>query len=351
MRIAQIPPLYESVPPRLYGGTERVVAFLCDALVELGHDVTLFSSADSQTKARLHVVRDQALRLDTAPLKSDLAAHLTQLADARSLVERFDVLHFHIDLIHFPVFEALADRCITTLHGRLDCKDLDRAYRRWRQFGLVSISNQQRAPLPQASWLGTVPHGLPFGRFGLNPRPGQYLAFLGRMSPEKAPDAAIRIALRAGVPLKMAAKVDAVDEEYFNKVVRPLLRHPLIEFVGEIGEREKAAFLGNAMALIFPIRWPEPFGLVMIEAMACGTPVVAFEAGAVREVVEDGVTGFVVRDEQEALVALSRLPGVARRAVRRAFEARFTARRMAHDYLQLYEELGGRERLRIARVS
>ena len=350
MRIAQIPPLYEAVPPKLYGGTERVVAALSDSLVDLGHDVTVFTSGEAQTKARVCVVRDQALRLDDEPLKSDLAAHLAMLHKVRALANRFDVLHFHTELLHLPVFEDLAEKCLTTLHGRLDLKELDRVFRCWPEFPLVSISNQQRRPLLRANWVGTVLHGLPADQYRLVNKRGRYLAFLGRMSPEKAPEAAIRIAMRAEVPLKMAAKVDAADRDYFNCVVKPMLRHPLVEFVGEINEGEKAEFLGGALALLFPINWPEPFGLVMIEAMACGTPVIAFESGSVPEVIEDGVSGFIVKDEAAACKAVTKLAQLSRGRVRDAFEARFTASRMARDYIDLYAAIRSRERRPLAQA-
>lgn len=342
MRIAQIPPLFETVPPRLYGGTERVVAALSDALVEMGHDVTVFSTPEAQTRARLHCVRDQALRLDPAALKSELAAHLSMLHQVRACAAHFEVLHFHTELMHFPVFEQLAAKCVTTLHGRTDVKDLEGAYRRWPEFGLVSISQQQRRPLRHANWLATVAHGLPLEKFPYHGTRGKYLAFLGRMSPEKAPDAAIHIALRAGVPLKMAAKVDNVDRDYFNSVVKPLLGHRDIEFVGEINDKEKPSFLGEALALLFPIVWPEPFGLVMIEAMACGTPVIAFDAGAVPEVLEDGESGFIVRNEEQAVTAVERIDALPRAAVRRSFERRFTSFHMAQNYLDVYAGLGAR---------
>ena len=340
MRIAQIAPLYESVPPRLYGGTERVVAHLCNALVELGHEVTLFASGEANTRARLVPVRDQAIRLDQTRLKSDLAAHLAMLYEVRRRARQFDVLHFHVDMLHFGMFEQHFHKCVTTLHGRLDVKDLPQVYARWPQFGLVSISDSQRRPLPSANWLATVPHGVPAAQFPFQARPqGGYLAFLGRISPEKRPDLAIRLAQRAGVPLKIAAKVDAVDTQYFESAVKPLLAHPLIEFVGEIGDAHKAEFLGNARALLFPIDWPEPFGLVMIEAMACGTPVIAWNRGAVPEVVEAGVSGFVVNSEAEAEQAIARLGELDRRTVRAAFERSFTATVMANAYLDTYARL------------
>jgi len=328
--------MYEAVPPRLYGGTERVVAHLSDALVELGHEVTLFASADARTRAELAPVRDQAIRLDPAPLKSDLAAHLSQLAEVRRRAGEFDVIHFHTDMIHFPFFEHEPQRTVTTLHGRLDLKDLPEVYRRWNQFPLVSISTDQRRPIPKANWMGTVHHGVASELYRYSPQSSGYLAFLGRISPEKRPDRAIEIAKRAGRPLRIAAKVDRVDQAYFEEKIEPLLHHPLIEFVGEIGDDRKSEFLGGADALLFPIDWPEPFGLVMIEAMACGTPVVAYDCGSVREVVEPGLTGFIVEDMVQALAALDRLPGLSRPAIRRRFEARFSATAMAGRYLALY---------------
>jgi len=338
MRVAQVAPLYESVPPKLYGGTERVVANLSDALVDLGHEVTLFSSADAQTRARLVPVRDQAIRLDPAPLKSDMAAHMTMLSEVRRQRSRFDVIHFHVDMLHFPFFEEMATKTLTTIHGRLDLKDLPEVYRRWSRFPLVSISNSQRIDLPFAHWVGTVHHGIPEDMFEFNRSPRGYLAFLGRISPEKGPDRAIAIAKRLGMPLKIAAKVDAADARYFTEQIEPLLDHPLIEFIGEIGDGQKSQFLGGAEALIFPIRWPEPFGLVMIEAMACGTPVVGYDCGSAPEVVEPGVTGFLVNDEEEAVAAVPRARLLDRREIRRRFERRFSAHVMARGYLDLYAD-------------
>ncbi|MBR0643870.1 glycosyltransferase family 4 protein [Plastoroseomonas hellenica] len=340
MRIAQVAPLYEAVPPRLYGGTERIVAHLTDALHDLGHDVTLFASADARTRSRIVAVRDQAIRLDPAPLKSDLAAHLSMMHEVRRRAHEFDVIHFHVDLLHFPFFEDIARRTVTTLHGRLDLKDLPEAYRRWEQYPLVSISDHQRKPLPLGNWISTIHHGVAehLYRVPANPQ-GGYLAFLGRISPEKRPDRAIAIAKRAGMRLKIAAKVDAVDRDYFVKVVEPLLSDPLIEFVGEIGDAEKPEFLGNAAALLFPIDWPEPFGLVMIEAIACGTPVIAWRCGSVPEIVEDGVTGFIVASEEEAALAVTRAAALDRGAIRDAFDQRFTATVMASRYLDLYHRL------------
>jgi glycosyltransferase involved in cell wall biosynthesis len=337
MKIAQIAPLYEAVPPRLYGGTERIVAYLSDALVELGHDVTLFSSADARTKAHLVPVRDQAIRLDAHPLKSDLAAHLTMLHEVRRRKDAFDVLHFHTDLLHFPLFEDIADRTLTTVHGRLDMKDLAEAYACWPRFRMASISDRQREPLPNVNWAATVQHGVPADLFRVTPTAGEgYLAFLGRISPEKRVDRAIAVACRAGVRLKIAAKVDAADRTYFHDQIEPLLDNPHVEFIGEIGDAQKSEFLGNASALLFPIDWPEPFGLVMIEAMACGTPVIAWDCGSVPEVIDDGITGFIVTNEDEALAALRRVKSLNRLRIRHVFERRFSAVAMARRYLGVY---------------
>ena len=339
MRIAQVPPLYEAVPPRFYGGTERVVAHLTDALVDLGHEVTLFASGDARTKAELVVVRDQAIRLDPAPLKSDLAAHMAMLAEVRRQAHRFDVIHFHTDMLQFPMFEDMAGKTLTTLHGRLDLKDLPGVYRRWPQFPLVSISDHQRRPLPFANWAGTVLHGMAEEIYDFREKSEGYLAFLGRISPEKGPDRAIAIAKRLGKRLKIAAKIDAADRAYFHDEVEHLLDHPLIEFIGEISDHQKSDFLGGADALLFPIAWPEPFGLVMIEAMACGTPVIAYDCGSVPEVIEDGLTGFIVRGEDEAVAAAQRLGDLDRRMIRSRFETRFSAIAMARRYLDLYDRL------------
>ena len=339
LKIAQIAPLAEAVPPRLYGGTERVVAHLADSLVELGHDVTLFASGDARTAARLVSVREQAIRLDPRPLKSDVAAHLTMLHQVRERADEFDVLHFHIDLVHFPLFERFADRTVTTLHGRLDIADLADAYRRWPKFPLVSISASQRRPLPNANWLATVHHGIPPRLFDYAATHRGYLAFLGRISPEKRPDRAIEIAQRTAMPVKLAAKVDAVDAAYFRETIQPLLNDPDVEFLGEIGDEAKNEFLGGAAALIFPIDWPEPFGLVMIEAMACGTPVIAWDVGSVREIVDHGVTGFVVRSIGEAVAAVRRIDSLDRARIRATFERRFSVATMSKNYLELYSRL------------
>jgi glycosyltransferase involved in cell wall biosynthesis len=338
MRIAHVAPLYESVPPRLYGGTERIVAYLADALVDLGHDVTVFASGDSGTRAHLVPARASAFRLDPHPLKSDLAAHLSMLHDVRRRADEFDLLHFHVDLLHFPLFEDIAERTVTTLHGRLDLADLADIYQRWPRFPLVSISDQQRLPLRFAHWVGTAYHGLPPELLAPPAAPsGGYMAFLGRISPEKRPDRAISIARRAGRPLKIAAKIDAVDVGYYREQIEPLLAGGGVDFIGEINDAGKRSFLGNADALLFPIDWPEPFGLVMIEAMACGTPVIAWDRGSVREVVDHGVTGFIVDSEEQAVEAVARLPELDRAEIRRVFERRFSAPVMARRYLELYE--------------
>ena len=339
MRIAQVAPLHESTPPLKYGGTERVVAYLTDALVELGHEVTLFASADASTKAHLFPARDQSIRLDPYPLKSDVAAHLAMLHDVRRHFGDFDVLHFHIEPLQYPVFEGRSQRTLTTLHGRLDVKDIPAIYERWSDFPLVSISNSQRAALPTANWAGTVYHGVPEELLRLSPEHDDYLVFIGRISPEKRPDRAIAIARAMGMPLIIAAKVDAVDKAYFGAEIEPLLDTPLVEFIGEIGEAEKATLLGKAAALLFPIDWPEPFGLVMIEAMACGTPVIAWDRGSVREVIDHGVTGFIVNSEEEAMAAIRTLHSIDRHQVRNVFEHRFTAHVMARSYLALYRNL------------
>jgi glycosyltransferase involved in cell wall biosynthesis len=340
MKIAQVTPLYEAVPPRLYGGTERVVAHLTDALVDLGHEVTLFASAEARTKARLIAVRDQAIRLDPAPLKSDLAAHLAQLAEVRAMADQFDIVHFHTDMVQFPFFADRAKNTLTTLHGRLDLKDLPAVYKRWPQFPLVSISDDQRRPLPFANWAGTVHHGMNADIYAFSEKSQGYLAFLGRISPEKRPDRAINLAKRLGKRLKIAAKVDPADRVYFEDVIEPMMRgEPLIEFVGEIGDSDKSAFLGGADALLFPIDWPEPFGLVMIEAMACGTPVVAYACGSVPEVIDDGLTGFIVENDDQAADAILKVESLDRKRVRARFEERFSSEAMARRYVALYERL------------
>jgi glycosyltransferase involved in cell wall biosynthesis len=339
MRIAQVAPLYESVPPSRYGGTERVVAHLTNELVRRGHDVVLFASAESQTLAELAPCRDVALRLDQE-VSWDLPAHLAMLSEVRARAHEFDLLHFHLECHHFPLFSEIADRTLTTLHGRLDIKDLRRLFLLHSEFPLVSISNNQREPVPFLRWMTTVHHGYPKAQFSFSAQAkGGYLAFLGRISPEKGVDKAIQIAKQAGVPLRIAAKVDAADRGYFKQHVEPLLNDPDVEFIGEIGEAEKSGFLGDALALLFPIAWPEPFGLVMIEAMGCGTPVIAFRHGSVPEIVEDGITGFVVDDVDEAVIAVKKVARLDRRAVRHMFEQRFSVEIMTDGYEQAYRHV------------
>jgi glycosyltransferase involved in cell wall biosynthesis len=342
MKIAQISPLMESCPPRLYGGTERIVSYLTEELVRRGHDVTLFASGDSQTSARLEPGCEVALRLDPR-VKDSVPYHIVMLDKVRRMADRFDVLHFHVDVLHYPVIRDFADRTVTTLHGRLDLEELHPVYSTFAGVPLVSISNDQRKPMPRSNWAGTVHHGLPRGLLPFNPAPqGGYLAFLGRISPEKRPDRAIEIAKRAGAKLKIAAKIDRVDEAYWNEVIKPMIAAaPNVEFVGEINEREKAEFLGNAAALLFPIDWPEPFGLVMIEAIACGTPVIAFRRGSAAEVIDDGVTGFLVDDISAAVAAAGRVGALDRAKARAVFERRFAIERVASDYLRIYRNLSG----------
>jgi glycosyltransferase involved in cell wall biosynthesis len=340
MRIAQIAPLYESVPPAAYGGTERVVAYLADELVRQGHQVTLFASGDSSTRATLRPVVPQSLRLAEGVV-DQIAPHIAMQAAVAREVSRFDVLHWHIDYLHFPMSSTLSVPSVTTLHGRLDIPELQAVYDAYPDARVVSISDSQRAPLPQANWQATVQHGMPIDELTLDERGGDYFAFLGRISPEKRVDRAIEIASRLGRPLKIAAKIDDIDASYFEHEIRHLLNGHDIEFVGEVAGAEKEALLGGARALLFPIDWAEPFGLVMIEAMATGTPVIAFRNGSVPEVLEDGVTGLIVESVDEAVAADARIPLLDRRRIRAEFEARFSARRMADDYLALYERLLG----------
>jgi glycosyltransferase involved in cell wall biosynthesis len=335
MRIAQISPLFESVPPRLYGGTERIVHYLTEELVRQGHAVTLFASGDSSTSAELVPGCARALRFQGAI--DPIAHHILMLEKAFQRCHDFDVVHSHLEYLPYPLARRHPHLpVISTLHGRLDLPDLVPLYQEFRDMPVVSISDSQRSPLPWINWHGTVHHGLPSGLYSFHADPGRYLAFLGRVSPEKGVERAIGIAVRAGIPLKLAAKVDNQDREYFLSRVQPLLDHPLVEFIGEIGEDRKGEFLGNALALMFTIDWPEPFGLVMIEALACGTPIIAWNRGSVPEVMEDGVTGYIVRDEDEAMAALARVPGLDRASCRRHFQERFTAERMASDYLDVY---------------
>ena len=339
MRIAQIAPLMESVPPKLYGGTERIVSYLTEELVKLGHDVTLFASGDSVTSAKLVSCVPTALRLD--PKVCDVIPYYMLMLDrVRQQSHHFDILHFHMDYLHFPLFRDISSRVLTTLHGRQDLPDNKPIYIGFDEMRLISISDSQRTPIPNANFAATIYHGLP----GTDLKPtlhpgGGYLAFLGRIAPEKGPETAIQIARSAGIPLKIAAKVDRVDEQYFRERIAPLLNQPGIEFIGEINEHQKAKFLGQASGLLFPIDWPEPFGLVMIEAMACGTPVLAFNRGSVSEIVEDGKTGIVVRSKDEAIKRLPHLLSLNRRRIRQEFERRFSAQRMAGEHVKLYQQL------------
>ena len=338
MRIAQVAPLYESVPPKYYGGTERIASYLTEELVRQGHDVTLFASGDSVTKARFVSGCRRSLRLDKHCV-DQMAHHVVMLEQVYRRAAEFDVIHFHVDYLHFGLSRRESVTRVTTLHGRLDLPDLIPLYQEFRDEPVVSISTSQRTPIPWANWQATVYHGLPEDLYTFRPGPGSYLAFLGRISPEKRVDRAIEIARRVGMPLRVAAKVDAVDEEYFATTIEPLLDHPLIEFVGEIGDAEKDEFLGNASMLLFPIDWPEPFGLVMIEAMACGTPVIAYSNGSVPEVMEQGRTGFIVDSLEEAIEAVRHVPQLSRERCREIFEQRFTAERMAHECVRVYERL------------
>jgi glycosyltransferase involved in cell wall biosynthesis len=340
VRIAQIAPLYESVPPQLYGGTERVVSHLTEELVRLGHDVSLFASGDSITSARLVSSCPSALRLNPKCV-DPLPYHIVSLDQVAREAENFDILHFHTDYCHFPLSRNLNLPSLTTLHGRLDMPDLQPLYSRFLHSPVVSISFAQRKPLPRAHWIGNVYHGLPTDLYTPRFESGGYLAFLGRISPEKRPDRAIEIALRSGMPLKIAAKVDRADKEYFESKIKPLLNHPSIEYIGEIGDHEKSEFLGNAYAYLFPIDWPEPFGLTMIEAMACGTPTIAFSCGSVPEIMTDGVTGFIVKDMDTAISRVAKIPEISRRVCRAVFEQRFTVERMTADYVSLYQKSVG----------
>ncbi|MGW9232058.1 glycosyltransferase family 4 protein [Pseudorhizobium sp. NPDC055634] len=349
MRIAQVAPLAESVPPKLYGGTERVVSWLTEELVAQGHDVTLFASGDSETSAQLVRAVPQGLRL--GGIRDHTASILVMLEEVRRRVSAFDIIHFHIDLLQFPSFRNSSAQCLTTLHGRLDLADFHPVYRAFPEMPLVSISRNQRLPLPHANWRANIQHGLPPGSAPVDVERRDYLAFLGRVAPEKRPDRAIEIAKRAGIPLKIAAKVDPSDKDYFDHVIRPQLDHPLVEFVGEIGDHEKRDFLGKAIALLFPIDWPEPFGLVMIEAMREGTPTIAWRRGSVPEVIDEGLTGFVVESLEEAVAAVHMAGDLDRTLVRQRFEERFTATRMASNYVAQYAGLVEEAALRAARQA
>ncbi len=340
MRIAQVAPLHESVPPQLYGGTERVIAWLVEELAGLGHDVTLFASGDSSTCAKLVPVWPRSLRLGR-PRSDPNAAHTALLAELDERADEFDLIHCHLDWLHLPLLGGRGAAFLTTLHGRLDLPGLPRLVELFREAPFVSISANQREPLAKANWLGTVHHGLPADLLRPTLGPGSYLAFLGRISPEKGPDIAIKIAQASGLPVRIAAKIPRGERRYYTERIEPQVDGDRVRIVGEVNDSAKQEFLGNAAALLFPIDWPEPFGLVMIEAMACGTPVIAFRRGSVPEIVDDGVTGFIVDDEDAAIEAVGRLPQLDRREVRRQFERRFTSARMARDYVRLYERLVG----------
>lgn len=342
MRIAQIAPLTEAVPPALYGGTERVISWLTEELVGLGQDVTLFASGDSITSATLEPMWPRALRLD-GTVRDPYALHMMMIEQVCRRAHEFDLIHFHLDYLPFSLMARQQTPFVTTLHGRLDLPEHHPVFEVFSSVPVVSISNAQRRPIPKANWVQTVHHGLPEDLLRPQDVKPSYLAFLGRVSPEKRLDRAIRIAQRCGLPLKIAAKVDRADQDYFDETIRPLLSLPGVDFLGEIGDEKKSEFLSGAIALLVPIDWPEPFGLVMIEAMACGAPVIAFNRGSVPEIIEDGITGFVVEDETSAAAAVREAAKLSRIAVRRRFEARFTARRMAEDYLGLYRRMADRE--------
>jgi glycosyltransferase involved in cell wall biosynthesis len=338
VRIAQIAPLAESVPPKYYGGTERIVSYLTEELVRMGHEVILFASGDSVTSARLEPICHCSLRRDKNCI-DDIAHHMLMVEKVFQRADEFDVIHSHIDYFPFSVMRRMGKPSVTTLHGRLDLPDLVPIYREFNDIPVISISDAQREFLHWINWQGTVYHGLPEDLYTFREESGKYLAFLGRISPEKRVDTAIAIAKQIGMELKIAAKVDNMDREYFDTAIMPLLDHPLIEYVGEIGETEKNDFLGNAYALLFPIDWPEPFGIVMIEAMACGTPIIAHNRGSVPELMSEGVTGFIVENAEDAAIVIEDVQYLSRRRCREVFEQRFTARRMAEDYLRIYKQL------------
>ncbi|MBT1071426.1 glycosyltransferase family 4 protein [Pelotalea chapellei] len=338
MKIAQVSPLYETVPPLMYGGTERIVSFLTEELIHKGHDVTLFASGDSVTSARLIPCCKKSLRLDDNCIDPH-PHHLLMLEQVFSMAKQFDIIHFHIDYFHFYAARRCGLAHVTTLHGRLDIPDLVPLYREYTDIPVISISDSQRAPLPWLNWHGTVYHGLPNDLLPFNPKGGEYLAFLGRISPEKGVDSAIAIALKSGIKLKIAAKIDRGDRDYFDNKIKPLIDDQLVEYVGEINEEGKKDFLGNALALLFPIDWEEPFGLVMIESMACGTPVIAFGRGSVPEIIKESVAGFVVRNVEEAVRAVAAIPSLSRKRCRGYFEENFLAARMAADYIAIYEAM------------
>jgi glycosyltransferase involved in cell wall biosynthesis len=347
MRIAQIAPLTEAIPPKLYGGTERVVHWLTEELVALGHEITLFASGDSCTSARLEALWPRSLRLDGS-VRDPNSLHMVMLEHVRQHAHEFDMLHFHLDYYPFSLFSRQSTPFVSTLHGRLDLPEHQPVFATFPSTPLVSVSNAQRRPVPRGNWIRTIAHGMPENLLAPQLVTPNYFAFLGRIAPEKRVDCAIRIARQCSVPIKIAAKVDKVDRDYFEETVRPLLDPPSVEYVGEINDKEKAVFLSGAVALLMTIDWPEPFGLVMIESMACGTPIIAFNRGSVPEVVDDGLTGFIVADEEAAVAAAERLPRLSRQKIRKRFEERFTARRMAQDYLAVYRTLTEGKSTRLA---
>jgi glycosyltransferase involved in cell wall biosynthesis len=338
LRIAQVAPLYESVPPKLYGGTERIVAYLTEELVRRGHEVTLYASGDSTVNAPLAAGFPRSLRLAGLDHLGTIY-HLPMLSDVYDNASRFDIIHSHVDCLSFPLARLVEVPTVSTMHGRLDLSEFQPIYRSYTDLPLVSISNDQRRPLPDMNWVGTVYHGLPRNLLRFSASPGNYLAFLGRMSPEKRPDLAIEVARRAGIPLKLAAKVDRADRDYFESVVKPLLSTSGIEFVGEINETQKEEFLGGAIALLFPVDWPEPFGLVMIESLACGTPVIARPCGSVPEILRDRLTGFIASSVDDLVAAVRRINEISRRQCREEFETRFTVEVMAANYERIYYQL------------
>lgn len=339
MKIAQVSPLYESVPPKVYGGTERVVSFLTEELVRQGHEVTLFASGDSLTKANLISPCNESLRLNSSCI-DQLAHHVLMLEMVEKMKKNFEIIHYHIDYLHFPFSRRSNVPNVTTLHGKLNIPDLNPLYKEFSEIPVVSISSNQRNPLPEANWYGTVYHGIPKNLFRFNNKGGDYLGFLGRISPEKRVDRAIEIAIRCDMPIRIAAKIDKVDLDYFKKEIEHLFDHPLVDYIGEINDFEKNEFIGNSKAILFPIDWPEPFGLVMIESMACGTPVVAYKNGSVPEIIDEGETGFMVDSIEKAVeVVKNKVPVFNRKLCRKIFELKFSAQRMATDYLKLYEKV------------
>ena len=343
MKIAQISPLCESVPPNGYGGTERVVSYLTEELVRQGHEVTLFASGDSVTKARLVSTVEQSLR-QTESVQDTVAHHIVQMQEVTERMYEFDILHFHTDYIHYPVTSNISFPHVTTLHGRLDIPDLQYVYNKFKNQPVISISDAQRKPLPNAEWAGTVYHGLPQNLYTKGDGDGDYVVFLGRISPEKAPDKAIKIAQCAGSVIKIAAKIDKADYDYYKQKIKPLLKLPNVEYLGEIGESEKEQLLQKAKALLFPINWPEPFGMVLVEAMACGTPIIAFPYGSVPELLEDGKTGMIVHDVESAVNALKRIEALDRNLIRNTFEKRFSVQVMANNYLRIYDDIINKKR-------